>query len=137
MIFRTFDHTADIGIEAEASTREELFAEMARALFSLIVERFDAVETREEVAVDLPPDDDEYLLFDWLNELLYQFDTARLVFTQFEVRFDDEGLHARAWGEPFDPARHGVGHEVKAITYHQLRVAKEGNLWKGRVIVDI
>ncbi len=136
-MFRTFDHTADVGIEAEADSREELFAEMARALFSLIVERPEAIEPLRQVTVELPPDDDDYLLFDWLNELLFRFDTDRLVFGRFEVRLDESGLHGTVAGEPLDPARHQLGHEVKAITYHELRLWEENGRWKARVIVDI
>ncbi len=136
-MFRTFDHTADVGIEAEADSREELFAEMARALFSLIVERPEAIEPLRQVTVELPPDDDDYLLFDWLNELLFRFDADRLVFGRFEVRLDESGLHGTAAGEPLDPARHQLGHEVKAITYHELRLWEENGRWKARVIVDI
>ncbi len=136
-MFRTFEHTADVGIEAEGASREELFAEMARGLFSLVVDRTDAVEARERVEVSLPPDEDDYLLFDWLNELLYRFDAERLVFARFQVRFDDDGLHGEAWGEPLDPKRHQLGHEVKAITYHELRVWQDDGRWRARIIVDI
>ena len=82
-------------------------------------------------------DDREFLLFDWLKELLYRFDGEHLLFGRFEVRVTAAGLTGTAWGEPLDPARHVLLHEVKAITYHELKVEKTGDGWLAEVIVDI
>jgi SHS2 domain-containing protein len=79
----------------------------------------------------------DYLLFDWLNELLYAFESDRMLFARFEVRPDETGLNADAWGEPADPARHELEHEVKAITYHRLRVERTPDGWLAELIVDI
>ena len=49
----------------------------------------------------------------------------------------DAGLTATVRGEPFDPARHVLAHEVKAITYHELKVVRDGDQWLAEVIVDI
>ena len=87
--------------------------------------------------MQLPADDLVYLLFDWLKALLYQFDAEKLVFSRFEVKVGDEGVEASAWGEPLDLERHEPAHEVKAITYHELKVEKTGDGWLAEVIVDI
>jgi SHS2 domain-containing protein len=76
-------------------------------------------------------------LLDWLSELLAAFELQRLVFRRFEVHVHAEGLSARAFGEPIDPSRHRMAHEVKAITYHGLRVTPVGSGWQADVIVDI
>jgi SHS2 domain-containing protein len=76
-------------------------------------------------------------LFDWLKTLLYHFDTEHLLFCRFEAHVSDAGLRATAWGEPLDPARHALEHEVKAITYHGLRVEPTPDGWLAEVIVDI
>ena len=55
----------------------------------------------------------------------------------FEVQVRDDGLTGTAWGEPLDPARHLLAHEVKAITYHELKVVATGDEWLAEVIVDI
>src|SRR5262245_6314037 len=116
-MFETFEHTADLGLRARAADLDALFVEMARALFSAVVEDLDAIRPEQKVDVRIEGDDREFLLFDWLNELLYQHDTQHFVFGRFEVRVGKTRLEGSAWGEPSDPARHGVGHEVKAITY--------------------
>src|SRR5207249_551719 len=118
----TFDHTADLGLRIRAADLDTLFAEAGRALFAAIVEDLDTVEPRQELHIDVSGDDREYLLFDWLKELLYHCDSQHVLFSQFEVHVRPDGLSATARGEPLDPSRHELLHEVKAITYHGLTV---------------
>jgi SHS2 domain-containing protein len=136
-MYELFEHTADLGLRAAAPDLDTLFAEAAACLFSAIVEDLSTVRPETAVAIELRGDDREYLLFDWLKELLYRFDAEHMVFSKFEVRVRDDGLTGTAWGEPLDPARHMLGHEVKAITYHELKVEKTGDGWLAEVIVDI
>lgn len=136
-MFETFEHTADLGLRARAADLDALFAETARALFSAIVDDVSTVRPERKIDVRLDSDEREYLLFDWLNELLYQSETQHLVFGRCEVQISETGLEASAWGEPRDPDRHGVGHEVKAITYHGLKVEQTNDGWLAEVIVDI
>ena len=138
-MYETFEHTADVGLRVRAATLEELFAEAARGLFSLIVESFDEIEPAKQFEIVVPgrPEAIDYQLFDWLNELLFRFERDRVVFSKFAVQFSDGGLGAIAWGEPIDTARHQLDHEVKAITYHRLKVAQESDGWMAEIIVDI
>src|SRR6516225_8795018 len=101
----TFDHTADLGLGIRAATLDELFAEAAEAMFATIVENLRSVAPKQRVEVTLPADDREYLLFDWLKALLYQFDAEHLLFSRFEVRIGEDGLDGRAWGEAIDRRR--------------------------------
>jgi SHS2 domain-containing protein len=133
----TFDHTADLGLRIRAATLDELFAEAAEAMFATIVEDLRTVAQTQRVEVTLPADDREYLLFDWLKALLYHFDAEHLLFSRFEVQVGEDGLKGTAWGEPLDRARHELCHEVKAITYHGLRVEPTADGWLAEVIVDI
>jgi SHS2 domain-containing protein len=136
-MYETFEHTADLGLRVRAPDLNQLFVEAAQALFSAIVDNLEAVEPKQKIDVGLQGDDLGYLLFDWLNELLYHFDTEHLLFGKFEVRIENQNLQASARGEPLDPSRHSLAHEVKAITYHGLRVEKEKDGWVAEVIVDI
>lgn len=136
-MFEFFEHTADLGIRVRSADLETLFTEAALALFSVIVENLSAVEPRMRYEVCLPAEEPEYLLFDWLNKLLYVFDSERMLFSRFEVSITDEGLRGFAWGEALDPYRHQLSHEVKAITYHELKVKKCEDGWLAEVIVDI
>jgi SHS2 domain-containing protein len=136
-MYETFDHTADLGIRIRAADLNALFAEAAQALFSTIVEDLGSVVPVQQLDVKIAGTDREYLLFDWLKELLYHFDAEQLLFSRFEVRVGDNGLEASAWGEPVDRTRHELAHEVKAITYHGLRVEPVADGWLAEVIVDI
>jgi SHS2 domain-containing protein len=133
----TFDHTADLGLRARAADLGTLFAEAGQALLSALVENPEAVAPARAVEVKLPADDLEYLLFDWLKALLYYFDAERLLLSRFDVKVGEGGLEATARGEAFDPARHEPAHEVKAITYHDLKVEQTPDGWLAEVIVDI
>jgi SHS2 domain-containing protein len=136
-MFETFDHTADLGLRIRAVDLGTLFAEAGLALFSAVVEDLGTVIARQKVDVRLDGSDREYLLFDWLRALLYRFDAEHLLFSRFEVHVREDGLEATAWGEPLDRSRHELAHEVKAITYHGLRVEKVADGWLAEVIVDI
>lgn len=136
-MFETFDHTADIGLRVTAATLEELFVEAARGLTSLLVENIDDVRPSLTETIRLVGSETDYLLFDWLNELLFRFETRRLLCCEFVVRLSDQGLEATIRGEPSDPARHRLAHEVKAITYHGLSVQQTESGWQTELILDI
>lgn len=136
-MYEIFEHTADLGLRARAPDFGALLAEAGRALFAAMMDDLDRIEPRERVSFEISGDDAAYLLFDFLNELLFIFETRRLVFSDFTVSGRKDGLSVEARGEPFDEARHGAGHEVKAITYHRLRVERTDDGWEAEVIVDI
>ena len=136
-MYELFEHTADLGLRVEATDLKGLFADAGLGLFSMIVENLDHVRPAEIVALDIAGSELEYLLFDWLNEILYVFETKRLLLGHFDVQVTDTGVKGTARGEPLDPRRHRLDHEVKAITYHGLKVEKTENGWVAEVIVDI
>jgi SHS2 domain-containing protein len=133
----TFEHTADLGLRIRAADLETLFVEAAQALFETIVPDLATVEPRQKLQVLLEAEEKEYLLFDWLRELLYHFDSEHLLLGRFEAQIKDGKLTGAAWGEPLDRSRHELEHEVKAITYHGLRVQQTADGWLAEVIVDI
>lgn len=136
-MYEVFEHTADLGLRIRAGDLKGLFAESGRAFFSLIVSNLDDVQPRQQVAVQIPRAELDYLLIDWLDELLFLFDSQRLVLSDFDVRVDQSGIEAVVRGEKIDRRRHQLDHEVKAITYHNLRVAQTAEGWEAEVIVDV
>lgn len=136
-MYELFDHTADLGLRVTAPDVNSLFAEAGRALFAALVDNLEDVRPESEVRIQIEGRDREYLFFDWLNELLHQYESRRLLLSGFDVQLSDRGLTATARGEPADPNRHRLSHEVKAITYHNLKVEQVENGWKAEVIVDI
>jgi SHS2 domain-containing protein len=132
-----FEHTADLGLRATAPDLDALFTEMAACLVSAMVEDPASVQPAQEVRIELAGADREFLLFDWLKELLLRFETDHMLFASFVVSVADSGLTASARGESYDPERHVLAHEVKAITYHELKVERTADAWLAEVIVDI
>jgi len=135
--FELFETTADVGIMAWGETLEELFANAARGMFSLMVETGTArpaeVLSVEARGVDLPS-----LLVAWLNELLYRCETEEWAPSDVRV-IAVEGGHASGElvGEPAEAGRHRFKGVVKAATYHLLECQKDGNRWRARVVFDV
>ena len=136
-MFTFFDHTADLGIRVEAASLNELFADAGRALTATLMDDAATVQPVMTETIAIQGDEVDYLLFDWLRELLLRFETRRILYCRFDVAVNETGLTASAAGEPLNPQRHPLGHEVKAITYHGLSVEQTADGWVAEVIVDI
>ena len=136
-MYQIIPHTADVGLRINATNLNSLFEDAGRGFFSLIVANIDTVRPSMSQEFKIAGDNAEYLLFDWLSELLFTFETEGMVFSEFQVSVDEGGLEGVAYGEKLDVNRHHLEHEVKAITYHGLRVACGDSGCSAEVIVDI
>lgn len=131
------NHTADLAIHVESADLNRLMAEAAEALFSIIVARLEDVRPAVQVDIRVEGNEPEYLLVDWLSELLFTFEKRHLLLREFRVAVDAGGMSATARGEPFDRRRHELDHEVKAITYHGLTVQQTAGGWSADFVVDV
>jgi SHS2 domain-containing protein len=138
-MYEIFEHTADLGLRIRAANFAHLCEEAARGLAAIIAGDPDQIRPACAETFEVSGTDPAMLLFDWLNELLYAFESRRMLFSRFEVDVTPAGLRCVARGEKYDPERHSLAHEVKAITYHALEVRPTGprGEWEGVVIVDI
>jgi SHS2 domain-containing protein len=132
-----FEHTADLGLRVEAASLAALLAEAATGLFEIIAGDLSQIRPRITRSFSIPGDDPAYLLLDWLGELHAAFEIEHLLFGEFDVAVHERGLTATARGEPYDPARHTLAHEIKAITQHELDVRRSPSGWIATLIVDI
>ena len=132
------NHTADVGVVAYGANLSQAFANAARALFSLITEP-ESVEETLSRDIELRAPDEESLLVEWLNELIYLFDTENILFKRFEVGELGGGqLRARGYGEKVNRSRHQLKTGIKAATYHMLSVSQdEDDVYRVKVIFDI
>ncbi len=141
--YRHLDHTADVGIEAEACEETALFEICARALFDILAGDEAPIEEAEAVRLEVEARDRDVLLLRWLRELLWLHDAERWLFRGFSVRLGASPsgalrLAGEARGEKLDPARHRLETEIKAVTYHMLEAGPDaGGRWRARVIFDI
>ncbi|AMV37264.1 hypothetical protein VT85_07515 [Planctomyces sp. SH-PL62] len=134
-----FDHTADLGLRITAPDLDDLFRSAAEGLFDVVTADRSTIQAREEEAVELTSDSSERLLVDWLNELIFRVETRHSLYARFDVHVAPDGrsLTAVITGEPIDPDRHELDHEVKAATYHGLVLERKDAGWFAEVIVDI
>lgn len=148
-MFRLVDHTADLAIEATGASREEVLAEAALALMQVLTGRAHVHEAgpagrpQKEIAFHVDAPDEAALVVAFLSELLWLHESADLIWLGGGVRvtpLDDGGVRLEAVGNaaPHDPARHGRGVEVKAVTYHGLRFGRgRDGQWQLWVLLDI
>ena len=140
-MYRFIDHTADIAFEVEAESLDELMEEASKAFYEAFV-FVDKLEVSEEVTLEVEADSEDYLLYKWLNELLYLFDTRHFAGKVVRVQVstpesEDEVLKARGvitGGKLRDEL---VRCEPKAITLHRFAVEKKNGGWRAFVVVDI
>lgn len=125
-----------MGLRGFGSTPARAFEQAALALTAVVAD-IAAIEPRQVVTIDCEAPDRELLLAEWLNGLIYEMSTRRMLFSRFEVQTDDQHVHAQAWGEPVDPVRHHPAVEVKGATYTALRVACENGEWVAQTVVDV
>ncbi|MBI2146755.1 archease [Candidatus Woesearchaeota archaeon] len=139
--YKFLDHTADVLFQAEAATLPELFEQCALALQETQVD-ISAVEPRQSVSITGENKNIDYLLFDFLDNLLFYKDSAQLVFSTFEAHIEQHpggvySLHCTAKGEKLNVKKHHPKVDVKAITMHMFEVKKVKEGWKAQVLVDI
>lgn len=136
--FEFFEHTADIGVHIHGGTLEELFRNAAAALFSAFGQlKTSGVRSHKTVALETGSTED--LLHDWLAELLYEVEASHILYDEFEfLHLDPETLKAALRGATIDFTRSQTNEEIKAVTYHQLRVEQLGDgTWRATVIFDV
>ena len=135
--YQLLDHTADIGIAAFGSDLAEAFGEAAYAMFDIITD-VDEVKETSSYDVRVSAGNIEELLVAWLDELLYRYETERILCKRFVIKdMSDLRLSAVVFGEKVDSARHEIKTEIKSVTYHQLKVEETKDGWRVQVIFDV
>ena len=137
MPWEHFSHQADMGIRGRGASKEEAFEQAAMALTAVITDP-NKVEPRTSIMVEQDDADDELLFADWINALVYEMATRKMLFGRFRVAFAGQSLMGEAWGEPVDIAKHQPAVEVKGATYTALQVRQEsGGEWIAQCVVDV
>jgi len=131
-----FAHDADIGVRGIGLTKAEAFRQVALALTAVVtdpaaIRRVDAVPVRCEAP------NDELLLVEWLNALIYEMAVRAMLFGDFSIEIDGHTLRATAYGEPVDIARHEPAVEIKGATLTALQVIQDPGGWRAQCVVDV
>jgi cytidylate kinase len=132
-----FEHQADIGIRGIGRTVSEAFAQAALALTAVITDPA-SVAPKTAVTITLSSEEIDSLLFDFLNRLIYEMDTQRMLFSRFDITISGLQLTAILYGESIDISKHHPAVEVKAATYYELLVHYQPNgSWCAQCVVDV
>lgn len=135
--FELLEHTADIGIRARGRSPSEAVVQATLGFFNLMYDP-ERVQPTLERELEIRAEGYEYVLHDFLNELVYLFDAEKLAFSRIEIlELSPERLHAKLRGERFDPSRHEGRVYVKAVTLHQLKFEERAGEWITEVYLDI
>ena len=136
--YEFFEHTADIGVYIYGATLDELFRNAATALYDALG-KFELADPVAERSVKLRADSLEDLLHDWLTELLFDLEAKHAFYDMIDLtEVKPSGLAATLRGGTIDFVRSQTNEEIKAVTYHQLRVEKMADeTWRATVIFDV
>ena len=132
-----FEHGADIGVRGFGPSLAAAFAQTACALTAVVTD-LDKVAAQEAIEITCSAPDNEFLLTDWLNALIYEMATRQMLFSRFDISIEDHHLRARVWGEPVEVTRHAPAVEIKGATYTALAVTQDAQgQWCAQCVVDV
>ncbi|MDP3790387.1 MAG: archease [Candidatus Omnitrophota bacterium] len=135
--FEIVDHTADIAIKAYGSTLKELFQNAALGMFNILAD-LEGIKPSTEIAVKADGIDKEELLIAWLEELLYNFYTKNIIFSEFNItELTDTDLAAKVKGRFIGENRNRLKTEIKAATRHGLKINKNGDMYEVQIVFDV
>jgi SHS2 domain-containing protein len=133
LAYRLLSHTADLALEVQGASLEELFANAALGMFAQMVD-LASIPRLVQQTVDVAADDHESLLVAWLSELLFLRETKCEAYCSFEVSFPAPGaLHGIALGAPW----RAFDRPVKAVTYHGLTIAQGTAGYRAAIVFDV
>ncbi len=137
MHYKLINHTADFGIHVFGTDPVELFANAAFATFDMLTE-IDSLESLKTTNLRVTGDDWSDLMVNWLRELLYFWNGKELLVKKVQIlALSEKELSANVELDPFDPDRHEIKIEIKAVTYHQIQVSEGPKGWEAKIIFDI
>jgi len=131
------DHTSDIGIKVYGKSMEELFCNAAFGMFDILAD-LEGIKTSTSIKIELTKENSEELLVSWLDELIYNFYTKKIIFSEFKIQnLNDTSLKAEAIGRHIGDRKSRLKTEIKAVTYHDLKIEKNNGAYEVGIIFDV
>jgi len=140
--YEIIEHTADVGLKANGATLNGLFENAARGMFKIIsgakVDKNESGQINKKIKIKKEADDIEGLLVNWLSELLYIFNKEKILFSDFKIsELNNKGLIGNSSGKRIDLAHTPLQTEIKAVTFHDLKIKKDKNCFSCKIIFDV
>ncbi|MFH0983468.1 MAG: archease, partial [Planctomycetota bacterium] len=127
----------DIGVKVYGPEMKDLFENASQALFEILTDR-QSIDPSQKKQVSVESKGWDRLLVGWLSELLYLFEVDQWLFRKCEINaLTETRLEATCWGEKYDPQRHEIKTEIKAVTYHRMCVQRVNDVWETSIIFDV
>ncbi len=137
MGYKVIDTTADTGIEVWGHNLKELFEEAARGMISIMYD-VDKIEEKQKKEIEIKGIDEEDLLISLLNEIIYLKDAEKFLVKRVIIEdIKDKNLKVLLLGETYDPNKHEIIEDIKAATYHNIKILKEKDNLKTKIIFDV
>ena len=132
-----FPHGADMGVRGIGKSKAQAFEQAAMALTALVTDP-QSVCAEILVKIECNAPDDELLLVEWLNDIIFEMATRKMLFARFTVDIEGNHLSGSAWGEAIDWTRHDTAVEPKGATCTSLEVCQdESGCWRAQCIIDV
>ncbi len=132
-----FSHDADIGVRGIGPTMKDAF-EMAATALTAVITNPQSVRPQTAISIACSAPDRDFLLYEWLNHIIYELDTRRMLFSKFEIEsISETTLQATIYGETVDLSHHKPAVDVKGATMTELKVSEENGHWLAQCVVDV
>ena len=135
--YRIFSRSSDLAVKVFGNSQADLFANSAFALFDVLTD-IDKVEAHDHLTLEVEGADRDDLMVNWMRELLYLYQRSGYLLKEFAVReVKDTYIRGEVSGEKFDPDRHEIQREIRAVVPHQSRMEKTGDQWTAQVVLEL
>ena len=138
--FEFIEHTADLKFISYGNTLDDCLKNSAKAVFAATLD-LDSIFPATKKKISIRAESLESLVHDFLSELIFLFSARKMVFGKFDVNTKKENgdyiLNAFAYGEKLNLKKHKIEKEVKAVTYHDMKIEKTDSGWSIQVVCDV
>ena len=137
MDYEIINHTADVCLRVYGKSLDELFENAARAMMELTTDR-EKINPSQEIEIEVRGETKEELLVHCLQEILFLHEVKKIVFKDFRLNLISE-THAKgkAIGEKIDINKHELSFDIKAVTYHNLKIEPINDKLKVDIVFDV
>lgn len=135
--FEVIEHTADVGVVGRGHDMAEAFENLAYGMFSLMAD-LDKYTPNVSKRLAVVGTDDVTMLERFLSALLVMFDADGLLPLDIEITDISFGkLVAWVSARKVDKDIEWTGPQVKAVTYHQMKIESDEAGWRAQAIFDV